>query len=443
MTPEQNELITRTGNATPLGGLLRCYWQPVALVDELDGPRPAKAVCVLGQHFVVFRDNQGRIGMLDRDCPHRGADLAFGRLEDGGIRCLFHGWLFDVDGNCLETPGEPAGSKLCTRVRQKSYPVAVRGGIIFGYLGEGEAPAFPALDCFIAPDSHVFAFKGYLDCNWLQALEVGIDPAHASFLHRFYEDEDAAASYGRQFRSTSADSELTMTQVLREYENPEITVERSEIGLRLTALRSLGEGGTHVRITNVLFPQAFVIPLSETMTITQWHVPIDDESCYWYAIFTGFAEPVDKATMREQRLKLYTLPDYMPRVGRHNNYGYDLDEQRLRTYTGMGEDINVHDQWAVESQGRIQDRTREHLGTTDKGIVAYRKLLLAEMRKASDGIAPLLALGEQEATAVTGPATIDGVAGADEDVVGYWQRADARRRDNASWATTRADTSQP
>ena len=434
MTPEQNDLITRSGRATPLGGLLRCYWQPVALLDELDGPRPAKGVRVLGQDLVLFRDDKGRIGLLDRDCPHRNADLAFGRLEDGGLRCLFHGWLFDVDGNCLETPGEPAGSKLCTRIRQKSYPVEVRGGIVFGYLGEGDPPAFPALDCFTAPDSHVFAFKGYLDCNWLQALEVGIDPAHASFLHRFYEDEDAAASYGRQFRATSADSDFTMTEVLREYENPDIAVERSDIGLRLTALRTLAGGATHVRVTNVLFPQAFVIPLSETMTITQWHVPIDDESCYWYAIFTGFAEAVDKETMRAQRLKLYTLPDYMPRVGRHNNYGYDLEEQRLRTYTGMGEDINVHDQWAVESQGRIQDRTREHLGTTDKGIVAYRKLLLNEIRKAGEGQAPLLALAAEDAAVVTGPATIDGVASAEEDIVAYWQRADARRRENASWA---------
>lgn len=434
MTPEQNDRITRSGAGTPLGRLLRHYWQPVALIEELDGPRPLKAVRLLGQDLVLFRDDAGRLGLIDRDCPHRGADLAFGRLEDGGVRCLFHGWLFDVDGKCLETPGEPAGSRLCTRVGQRAYPVAVVGGMIFAYLGEGAAPALPALDCFTAPDSHLFAFKGFLDCNWLQALEVGIDPAHASFLHRFFEDEDAAANYGRQFRAQSADSDMTMTQVLREYENPEIRIDPTEIGFRLTALRPLGpDGGTHVRITNLLFPQAFVIPLSETMTITQWHVPVDDESCYWYAIFTSFAEPVDKPEMRRQRLQLYTLPDYKPRLGRHNDYGYDVVEQRQRTYTGMGEDINVHDQWAVESQGRIQDRTREHLGTTDKGIVAYRKLLLGELRKVEAGERPLLALTDAEAAAITGPATIDGVAQEGEDVVAYWRRADARRRDRAPW----------
>ncbi|HEY0315948.1 MAG TPA: aromatic ring-hydroxylating dioxygenase subunit alpha, partial [Sphingomonas sp.] len=359
--------------------------------------------------------------------------LAFGRLENGGVRCLFHGWLFDVDGKCLQTPGEPAGSTLCSRVRQKAYPVRLVSGMIFGFLGTGEPPALPALDCFTAPDSHVFAFKGYLDCNWLQALEVGIDPAHASFLHRFFEDADAAENYGRQFRATSADSDMTMTQVLREFENPDITIERSDIGFRLSAIRALGDGAAHVRITNLLFPQAFVIPLSETITITQWHVPIDDVSCYWYAIFTSFAEPVDKQEMRDQRLQLYTLPDYKPRLGRHNDYGYDVVEQRSKTYTGMGDDINVHDQWAVESQGRIQDRTREHLGTTDKGIVAYRKLLIAEIHKAMAGEKPLLDIDAAEAAAIKGPATIDGVAAAGETVTDYWRRADARRRAGAPW----------
>ncbi len=179
MSPEQNELMTRVGPGTRCGALMRHYWHPVALADELPAERPAKAVRVLGQDFVLFRDERGRHGLLDRDCPHRGADLAFGRLEDGGLRCLFHGWLFDVDGKCLETPAEPEGSVLCQRVRQRSYPVVVKNGIVFAYLGEGEAPAFPDFDCFLAPGTHAFAFKGLIECNWLQALEVGIDPAHA------------------------------------------------------------------------------------------------------------------------------------------------------------------------------------------------------------------------------------------------------------------------
>jgi len=433
MNKEQSRLITQTAEGTPAGDLLRRYWQPVALSEELEGPRPLRAVRVLGRDLVLFRDEQGGLGLLDRDCPHRGADLAFGRLEDGGLRCLFHGWLFDREGNCLQTPAEPAGSRLCTRVKQRAYPVIERNGIFFAYLGSGTPPAFPLLDCFVAPASHVFAFKGHLDCNWLQALEVGIDPAHASFLHRFFEDADASANYGRQFRATSADSDMPMTRVLREFETPEIRVEPSPTGLRIFALRDLGAGRTHVRVTNLVFPQAFVIPLSAEMTITQWHVPIDDERCYWYAMFTSFAGPVDKAEMRRQRLQVYALPDYMPRVGRFNDYGYDREAQRAQTYTGMGEDINVHDQWAVESQGRIQDRTREHLGTTDKAIVAFRMRLMDEIRKAQRGERVLMELDPQQAREVTGPATVDGI-GPSDSWDSYWREVDRRKRQAAPWS---------
>ena len=432
MTREQNELLTRVCSGAPAGQLLRRYWQPVALAEELAGSRPVKPVRILGQDLVLFRGPDGRLGLLDRDCAHRGADLAFGRLEDGGLRCLFHGWLFDADGKCLETPGEPPESRICSRVRQRAYPVQERSGIVFAFLGEGQPPALAALDCFIAPDSHVFAFKGYLDCNWLQAVEVGLDPAHASFLHRFFEDASTSDAYGRQFRAASADSELPMTKILRQFPRPRIEVEHSDIGLRITALRDIGAGQMHVRVTNLLFPQAFVIPMSQDMTITQWHVPVDDLSCYWFAIFTSFGPPVDKATMRQQRLQLYSESDYKPRLGRFNNYGFNLDEQRARTYTGMGEDINVHDQWAVESQGTIQDRTREHLGLTDKAIVAFRILLLAAMKQVIAGERVLMELDAQTAARINGPATMDGIGPAD-DWQRYWRDVDERRRTGAPW----------
>src|SRR5205085_941305 len=208
MSQEQNDLITRTGPKDACGKLMRMYWQPAALVDELQGPRPVKAVKLLGENLVLFRDEQGRYGLIERHCAHRGADLAFG---------------------------------------------------------------------------------GHINCNWLQALEVGIDPAHASFLHRFFEDEDTSASYGRQFRGASAGTDMPMTKILREYDNPIINVEHTEYGLRLIALREIDGERTHVRVTNQLFPHGFVIPLSTEMTISQWHVPVDDENCYWYAIFTSYS----------------------------------------------------------------------------------------------------------------------------------------------------------
>ena len=430
---EQNERITRVGAGMPAGALLRNYWQPVALAEELQGPRPAKAVRLLGQDLVLFRDEQGRYGLLDRRCPHRAADLSFGRLEDGGLRCLFHGWLFDVTGKCLETPAEPEGSRMCEHIRQTAYPVVEKNGILFAWMGKGEPAAFPHFDCFVAPDAYTFAFKGLFECNWLQALEVGIDPAHASFLHRFFEDEDPSTAYGRQFRGASADSDMPMTKMMREYARPEIRVEPTPYGMRLFALRKISEVQTHVRVTNLLFPQAFVIPMSAEMTITQWHVPIDDTSCYWYAIFTSFTGPVDKAKMREQRLQLYQLPDYRPRLGRQNDWGYDVNEQRAKTYTGMGEDINVHDQWACESQGAIQDRTREHLGTTDKAIVLYRRILNQAIDQNLAGEKPLMILDENTAPGMTGPETIDGIGPA-KGWDDYWKQSVARRRSAAAWA---------
>jgi nitrite reductase/ring-hydroxylating ferredoxin subunit len=433
LSAEQNEQMTRTGPGTPAGALLRHYWQPAALVDELEGNRPVKPARLLGENLVIFRDDRGRYGLMERACPHRGTDLAFGRLEAGGLRCSFHGWLFDVAGQCLETPAEPEGSRLAANIRHKAYPVREKSGILFAYLGKGEPPEFAHFDCFVAPQTHTFAFKGLIDCNWLQSLEVGIDPAHTSFLHRFFHDEDSSQGYGKLFRDRSIDSNLPMTRIMREHPRPRIEVEPTDYGMRVITLRPIGEAGTHVRVTNLVFPQAFVIPMSSEMTITQWHVPIDDRRHYWYAIFTSFGAPVDKAEMRRQRLQLYELPDYVPRKNRSNDWGFDPHEQAHATFTGMGSDINVHDQWACESMGAILDRTREHLGQSDKAISAYRRILRAAIEDVGAGHKPPMVLDGAAAARLTGPAAIDGI-GPSEDWHAYWRATDARRREASSWA---------
>jgi phthalate 4,5-dioxygenase oxygenase subunit len=457
MNAEQNELLTRTGPGTACGAVLRSYWQPVALVDEFNpaldprmAQRPVKAVRVMGQDLVLFKDASGAWGLLDRDCPHRGADLSFGRAEGDGLRCPFHGWKFDVTGKCLETPAEPTGSKLCERVQQRSYPVIERSGIVFGWLGQPGAapgaasaspPPFPEFDCFAAPDTHTFAFKGLWNANWLQCFEVGIDPAHPSFLHRFLSDESLAEigdnAAGKQFRSASAgdaDGERwPMTRIMREFHQPEISHEAQPWGLRLTALRPMTEALTHVRVTQAVFPHTFVIPLSETLTITQMHVPVDDTHTYWYTVFTSFDGPVDKEAMRNLRLQFISLPDYIPKAGRHNNWGFNAQEQRTQTYLGMGEeDINVHDQWAVESMGPIQDRTREHLGTSDKVIMANRRMLLKAIETVqAGGVAPGAA-DPALAQSMRGPDTVDGIAPAGE-WSSWWQERVQAKRDGAPW----------
>jgi len=436
LSTEQNDLITRIGPSTPAGALMRRYWQPAALVDELNSNRPIKALRLLGEDLVLFRDEQGRYGLVGRSCPHRGTDLSFGRLENGGVRCAFHGWLFDVTGQCHETPAEPEGSSLCANIRQIAYPVVEKSGILFAFMGPGEPPEFPHFDCFVAPDTHTFAFKGMIDCNWLQSLEVGIDPVHTSFLHRFFQDEDSSKGYGKLFRDNSIDSDMPMTRIMREHPRPQIEVEPTDYGMRVITLRRISDANTHVRVTNLLFPNAFIIPMSSEMTITQWHVPVDDTRHYWYAIFTSFGAPVDKDEMRRQRMQLYELPDYIPRKNKSNHYGFDPHEQAHETFTGMGADINVHDQWACESMGAIQDRTKEHLGQSDKAINAFRRLLRGAIEETRIGGALPMMLDRASAKAVTGPAAIDGI-GPTDDWQAYWRRTDAQRRQASSWANGR------
>ena len=454
MKADTNERITRIGPGTPCGQLMRHYWQPVALVDEFDpsldsamAQRPLKAVRLLGQDLVLFRNEQGQFGLLDRPCPHRGADLAFARHEGDGLRCPFHGWKFDVSGQCLETPAEPLESRLCSRIRQRSYPVIERSGVLMAWLGpqDSEPPPLPAMDCFAAPGSHTFAFKGLWSCNWLQAFEVGIDPAHTSYLHRFFEDESLQASYGRQFRGASAGEvageRWPMTRIMREFDRPQIRVEPRPYGMQLTTLRPMNTELTHVRVTHSIFPHTFVIPLSESLTITQMHVPVDDTHTYWYAIFTSFTEPVNKRAMRDQRLSAVSLPDYRPRSGRHNQWGFDAQEQRTRTYLGMGEDdINVHDQWACESMGPIQDRTREHLASTDVAIAANRRQLLQAIDQVQAGQLPPGMAQAPIASQRIGPDTVDGIAPAEQWQT-WWQERVQSRRESAPWTAALTATS--
>ncbi len=465
MRNDLNELVTRIGPGTPCGQLMRHYWQPIALLDEFDpaldpamGIRPVKAVRVLGQELVLFKDapqngQPGKFGLLDRDCPHRGADLSFGRRESevqgGGLRCPFHGWKFAPSGQCLETPAEPLlprGRKFCDGIHQRSYPLVEKAGVLFAWLGPENSipPPFPDFDCFKAPASHSFAFKGMWNCNWLQAVEVGIDPAHPSFLHVFFDDESLDATgdnkAGRQFRSGSAGDvngeRWPMSRIMREFNQPEIQVEPTDFGMRLTALRPMTSELTHVRVTNSIFPHTFVIPLSETMTITQIHLPVDDTHTYWYSIFTSFAGPLDHHAMRQQRLKSNPAPLFLPVSGRHNQWGFNAEEQQSNTFLGMGEDdINVHDQWACESMGPIADRTREHLGASDKAIIANRRLLIKAIESVQAGsTAPGLA-DAAIVPKMSGPDTVDGIAPAG-DWDGFWRRTAAAKRTNTPWLNT-------
>jgi phthalate 4,5-dioxygenase oxygenase subunit len=301
-------------------------------------------------------------------------------------------------------------------------------------MGGGDPPPFPDYDCFIAPDAYTFAFKGLWECNWLQGVEGGIDPSHVSYLHRFI-NEDPREQYGQQFAEKVEGTDVSLSELVGANPRPDIEVETTEYGLRVFAIRELGEQIRHVRITNLMFPNAFVVPFGNSKVFAQWHVPIDDENHFWYMILYDFAEETDKETLLRQRLDSCTLPDYRPVRNRSNNWGFDPVEQNELTYTGMGLDINVHDQWAVESMGRVQDRTKERLGVSDRAVTANRRLLLRSIADHEAGkVTPGMATDATTARALTGPLAVDMIAPA-ADWQNRWRGRDARRRSESPWAT--------
>src|SRR4051794_20543601 len=191
------DVLTRTDPGTPGGELMRRYWQPVALSEELPPGGAPVPLRIMGEELVLFRDEDGQPGLLGIHCAHRGADLSYGRLEDGGIRCIYHGWLYDRTGRCLEQPGEPQGSTFHERIRQTAYPCVERAGAIFAYMGAGEPPALPGWGFLHAPEAHVVATKHRVDCNYLQGTEGSADPSHLSFLHYNKSSEAVGPFSGR------------------------------------------------------------------------------------------------------------------------------------------------------------------------------------------------------------------------------------------------------
>jgi phenylpropionate dioxygenase-like ring-hydroxylating dioxygenase large terminal subunit len=382
LTKEQNALLTQTGRGTPAGELLRRYWQPVALAEELPPVGPPLPVRLLGEDLVLFRDDQGRPGLLGLHCAHRGADLSYGRLEDGGLRCLYHGWLYDVEGRCLEQPGEPAGSTFCQRVRQPAYPCQEAADLIFAYLGPGEPPLLPAYEPFGVPTEQRFVTRMYQECNYLQGNEGDIDPAHISFLHRQFQVRDPRAVPGSR---TSADI-LYNRDV-----SPTLEVEETDYGLRIFSIRQSGADSRYVRTTNFIYPNLSAIVGNQGRVgagySIHWHVPIDDEHHWRYEITFSRTGPLDKETYRREIVAELT-PDRRLVRNRANRYLQDRAAMLTENYTGMGRHFAAHDAYATESQGAIQDRTQEHLGYTDKAIARARQALLQAIRDVQEGRDP-------------------------------------------------------
>lgn len=382
ISAEENRLLTQTDAKTPAGELLRRYWQPVALSEELPESGPPQTVRIMGEELVLFRDDQGRPGLLGLHCSHRGTDLSYGRLENGGLRCLYHGWLYDIRGRVLEQPGEPGGGAQRQSICHLAYPCQESGGVVFAYMGPGDPPLLPRYEFLTVPEPQRSVTKIFYKCNYLQGNEGNIDPVHLSFLHQYLNESQVV--HKRIVPGTGA----TDNALLAEDIAPTIEVEVMDYGLRIYTIRGAGADKRYLRITNFIMPNlsAFGGSTVGEGYAVHWHVPIND-TCHWKYVFMFSREKALPHDLR-QKHRADISPEY--RLSRHetNRYQQDRDSMRTKTFTGMGLNFQAHDAFATESQGRIQDRTAEHLVSSDKAIVAARKLLLNGIEDVKQGREP-------------------------------------------------------
>lgn len=420
LSKENNELLTRVGPRTPGGELLRRYWQPAALAEELPAGGSPLALRLLAEDLVLFRDGAGYPALLGLHCSHRAADLSYGRLEDGGLRCLYHGWLYDRHGTCLEQPGEPAGSDFKSKIRHPAYPCQEVGGLIFAYLGPGDPPLLPAYEPFSVPDSHRNVTKFYEDCNYLQGNEGNIDPAHLSFLHRFMsEDEALSRQSGRP-----ANGNISSNVLFGRDTAPRLEIEETDFGVRIYSVRDATENNRYVRISNFLMPSASAIPAGQGTGgggyQINWHVPIDDTHHWRYSISFQRSGPLDKDRLKQVQASTLT-PAYHLLRNKANRYQQDREEMRSQSFSGLGPVFIVHDTYAIEGEGPVQDRSREHLGTTDIAIAASRQMLLRAIRDVQEGADPPHVIRELSANDLRQIVVVDELIPASADWHTYWR----------------------
>jgi len=385
---EDNELITRIGPGTPMGSTMRRYWMPALLASEL--PRPDSdpvRVGLLGEKLIAFRDTNGAVGLIADNCPHRGASLFFGRNEEAGLRCVYHGWKFDVDGNCVDMPNEPAESDFRTKVKAVTYPTVERGGLVWTYMGPPDKqPPTPNLEWMRAPAGHSWVSKTFENCNYLQAMEGGLDTSHSSFLHR---DLDPAGLSNPRARSTA----------------PRLEVLNTDYGYTYASIRHLpDEKRNFVRVYHYVMPfyqlRAGGNPNSVGNIDGHMWVPIDDVSCWTYNFHCSKTEPLsyERWQAMEHRMGRGLAEDFIPgtfklKADASNDYLMSRERQKTVNYTGI-EGTNTQDFAVQESMGAIYDRTQEHLGSADTAIIQMRRLLLEAVQDVAEGRDPVGSQGQ-------------------------------------------------
>jgi phthalate 4,5-dioxygenase len=381
---EQNDLLTRTGPGTPGGALFRSYWLPALLAEELpENECPPVRVKLLSERLLAFRDTQGRYGLIDEFCAHRGVSLWFGRNEENGLRCPYHGWKYDVTGQCVEVPSEPAESGYCKRIKLKSYPLVERGGILWTYMGDpAKRPALPEFEFALVPPEQRFVAKRLQECNWLQALEGGIDSSHVSWLHRGELNSDPLfkGSKGNQYNLNDA--------------RPVFEVVESPGGLYIGVRRNAENGHYYWRITPWVMPSFTMIPPRGNHPVHgHFWIPIDDHNCWTWSFDYHVQRALTEAEVQAMRdgMGIYVqfVPGaYRPLANKDNDYLMDRAAQKAgRTFSGVS-GIAMQDASLQESMGPIVDRTKENLVATDNGIIMARHRMLKAIKAMGQGVAP-------------------------------------------------------
>ena len=386
LTAEDNDLLCRVEGEAPMGQLMRRHWIPACLSEEVSEPdgTPVK-VRLLGEDLVVFRDTDGRLGVLDEYCPHRRASLVLGRNEECGLRCLYHGWKFDVDGNVVEMTSEPTESELVSKVKHKAYPAHEAGGFVWTYMGppeempEFEPPAFAPM-----PDARVSILKIKVKANWAQITEGQIDSAHSSSLHSsdmVPARVDAAKATDHNWLRPSTDRA------------PRFQVQHTSFGFRYTAIRRpIANANTHdyIRTTVYVAPFTSLIPPNNAYNVTTVLAPIDDHNTDFYFIaWNGADKPgVDQEAWRKFNVAQVGIDldaDYRNTRTRENNYRQDRQAMKLGNFTGIAgipnQDIAM---WETMGRDGISDRTKERLGASDIAVVEFRRIMVEAARRMRD-----------------------------------------------------------
>lgn len=378
MTAEENELLTRVVGNAPMGRLMRSHWIPALLSEQVEQPDGAPVrVRVLGDDLVVFRDSKGRIGALDELCPHRRASLAYGRNEDCGLRCLYHGWKFDVDGNCVDMSSEPPESNLKDKVRHKAYPVRECAGFVWIYMGPAdETPEFQRPPFSPDDETPVSILKIRIPCNWAQIMEGQIDSAHSSSLHSSdmipARVESAGANDSHWLRPSTDKS-------------PRLVSQPTPFGFRYAAIRRpIKNAATHdyVRVTVYVAPFIALIPPNTSYNVAAVIVPEDDENSVFHFIAWGGEDCPDTRTWREFNRAVPGVDldsDFTNRRKRDNDFLQDRQLMKEGNFTGIA-GIPNQDIAMWTSMGPIIDRTREVLGASDVAVIDFRRIMVEAAR---------------------------------------------------------------